>query len=124
MSETDIQDPDLVTRLTDRLAREVGAGAALFGNRGANPSANLELTIGTLAKELSKLAAGSVEDRHSRQLARTNTYNAVRPVLEILAHHHRRGLRRAHAFATAFAIAFAIAAGVVVIVAFLGFRLS
>jgi hypothetical protein len=119
MSETPTPDPELVARLTDRLARDAAAcGRAVRARSRSDRATNLDLTIGTLAKELSKRAAGSVEDRRSRQLARTDAYNAVRPVLETLADRHGRLLRRGRW------VALGAAAASAAIVACVAFRLS
>jgi hypothetical protein len=116
MNETTEQNE---LELVERIAREAKACAGAFaGRRRAPRSADLDLTISTLAKQLSKRAAGGVEDRKSRQLARTDAYNAVRPVLEAMADHHRRLTTRSRWLALG-------AAGTsAAIVAFVAFRLS
>ena len=112
VSTADSNDIDLV----ERLAREAAGPAIPFGAKARlERASSLDLTISMLAKQLSKRATDPLEDRRSRQLARTGTYNAVRPVIAALADHHRRLSRRGHRLALGSA---AIAAAIVTVVAF------
>jgi hypothetical protein len=87
MSESADNDLDLVAKM----ARDaIASGTALTGSARTSKASNLERTISVLAKQLSKKATEGVEDRRMRQIARTETYNAVRPVLEAFADHHKR----------------------------------
>lgn len=75
------------------LTRQVAQGAFASGAalRAASRAAGIndvERTISALSKRISQRAADKIDDRHSRHAARTEVYNAVRPVLETLAHHH------------------------------------
>jgi len=92
MNAPDATDLDLV----ERIARDAFSSATTLGQRKrASRTSNLEVSISALAKQLSKRATDAVEDRKSKMIARTETYNAVRPVLEAMAHHHHRLARRA-----------------------------
>lgn len=112
VTDAESNDVDLVKRLAREAA---GTGFPRSARARDERASSLDLTISTLAKQLSKRAADSIEDRKSRQLARTEAYNAVRPVLAELADHHRRLSERGRRLALASA---AIAAVVVTIVAF------
>jgi len=101
--------------LAKRLAREAVATLLPRSAKARQERASsLDLTISTLAKQLSRRAADAIEDRKSRQLARTEAYNAVRPVLAELANHHRRLSARGHRLALSSA---AVAAAVVALIA-------
>jgi hypothetical protein len=105
--------------LVKRLAREAAATSLPRIPKSRNErGSNLELTISTLAKQLSRRAADPIEDRRSRQVARTEAYNAVRPVLAELADQHRRLSARGHWVALTSAL---VAAAVV---AFIAIRIS
>lgn len=71
------------------------SGAALRAVSRAAGISEVERTISTLSKRISQRAADKIDDRHSRHAARTEVYNAVRPVLETLARHHAHLSRRA-----------------------------
>ena len=91
MNAPDVTDLDLV----ERIARDAfSSGTTLRQRKRASRSSNLEVSISALAKQLSKRATDAVEDRKSKMIARTETYNAIRPVLEAMAHHHHRLARR------------------------------
>ena len=91
MNAPDAADLDLV----ERIARDAFGSATTLRQRArASRASNLEVSISALAKQLSKRATDAVEDRKSKAIARTETYNAVRPVLEAMAQHHHRLARR------------------------------
>jgi len=96
--------------LVAKMARDaIVSGTAVSGSTRSSRASNLDRTISVLAKQLSKKATEGLEDRRMRQIARAETYNAIRPVLEAFAHHHKRQSIRASWLLFSSMLIFAIA---------------
>jgi hypothetical protein len=77
--------------LAHKMARDAyHAGIALRARKRAGGDSDVQQVISVLSKRISQRAAEKIDDRHARQVARTEVYNSVRPVLETLAAHHTR----------------------------------
>ncbi len=84
------------------LAQQVARGAFVTGislRPGYRTAGHAETqrVISQLSKRVSQRAVDKIDDRQARQVARTEVYNAVRPILETMASQHAHlSLRAKH----------------------------